>query len=98
MLKNTGSLISLRKEESLLGDRLMKTFETIYGTFILNDRELRMEDSDKYVEIENPETLDNERLERIYKVIWDDSFDNNSSMDKLGIMAYGLQALFPKSF
>lgn len=25
MLKNTGSLISLRKEESLLGDRLMKT-------------------------------------------------------------------------
>ena len=76
----------------------MKTFETIYGTFILNDRELRMEDSDKYVEIENPETLDNERLERIYKVIWDDSFDNNSSMDKLGIMAYGLQALFPKSF
>jgi len=76
----------------------MKTFETKYGTFILNDSELRMSGSDKYVDIENPDTLDDERLERIYKVIWDDSFDNNSSMDKLGIMAYGLQALFPKSF
>ena len=76
----------------------MKTFETEYGTFTLEDCKLKMNGSDKAVIIESPETLDNERLERIYKVIWDDSFDNNSSMDKLGIMAYGLQALFPKSF
>ena len=76
----------------------MKTFETKYGTFTLEDCKLKMNGSDKAVIIESPETLDNERLERIYKVIWDDSFDNNSSMDKLGIMAYGLQALFPKSF
>ena len=76
----------------------MKTFETEYGTFTLEDCKLKMKGSDKAVIIESPETLDNERLERIYKVIWDDSFDNNSSMDKLGIMAYGLQALFPKSF
>ena len=76
----------------------MKTFETNYGTFTLEDCELKMSGSDKTVIIESPETLDNERLERIYKIIWDDSFDNNSSMSKLGIMAYGLQAILPKSF
>jgi hypothetical protein len=76
----------------------MKTFETKYGLFMLNGSELTLSGSEKVIAIENPDTLDDERLERIYKVIWDDSFDNNSSMNKLGIMAYGLQALFPKSF
>lgn len=76
----------------------MKNFETKYGLFTLNGCELTLSGSEKHITIENPDSLDEERLERIYKVIWDNSFDNNSSMDKLGIMAYGLEAILPQSF
>lgn len=76
----------------------MKNFETKYGLFILDGCELTLAGSGKYITIENPDSLDEERLERIYKIIWDNSFNNNSSMDKLGILAYGLEAILPQSF
>jgi hypothetical protein len=94
----SGCFSSSTQEELSHGGRVMKTFETKYGLFILNGSELTLSGSGKFITIENPDTLNDERLERIYKVIWDDGFDNNSPIDKLGVMAHGLSALYPKSF
>ena len=46
----------------------MKTFETNYGLFILNGCELTLSGTGKFITIENPDTLDEKRLEKIYWV------------------------------
>jgi len=75
-----------------------KTFETNYGLFILNGCELTLSGSGKFITIENPDTLDEKRLEKIYWVFFDGNFDENSPKEKLSIIANGLQAILPKSF
>ena len=76
----------------------MKNFETKYGLFILDGCELTLAGSEKHITIENPDTLDENRLERIYLAIFDNGFDDSNAMDKLGTMAYGLEAILPQSF
>ncbi|MBR4789518.1 MAG: hypothetical protein IK024_01355 [Treponema sp.] len=75
----------------------MKNFKTEHGLFILNGCELTLSGSEKSIKIENPETLDKERLEKIYKVVWDKTTEKNS-IDELGKIAYGLEAILPQSF
>ena len=74
-----------------------KIFETKYGLFILNGCELTLADTGKFITIENPETLNEERLEKIYKVVWNDGVEENP-VDELGNIAYGLEAILPQSF
>ena len=75
----------------------IKTFETKYGTFILNGCKLTLSSSKKTITIESPETLNEERLEKIYKVVWDQTVEEES-IDELGKIAYGLEAILPQSF
>ena len=75
----------------------MKTFNTNFGTFILNDNILSMEGSNKTIEIESPDSLSESRLKQIYNVIWNDDVADNP-IDELGKIAYGLQAIIPESF
>ena len=75
----------------------VKSFENKYGLFILDGCKLTLIGSNKSIEIESPETLDEERLTKIYKVVWDDSTEENV-IDELGKVAYGLQAILPQSF
>jgi hypothetical protein len=74
-----------------------KVFETEHGLFILNGCELTLSGTGKFITIEDPETLDKERLEKIYKVVWDETVEENS-VDELGKIAYGLKAILPQSF
>ena len=75
----------------------MKTFNTNFGTFILNDNILSMNGSDKTVNIKEPESLNESRLFDIWNVIWNDSVEEKS-IDELHKIVSGMQAINPKAF
>ena len=74
-----------------------KTFNTKHGLFILNGCKLTLANTNKFITIEDPESLNEERLENIYKVVWDKTVEKDT-VDELGKIAHGLKAILPQSF
>ena len=75
----------------------MKTFNTEFGTFFLNDNTLSMRGKDKVVRIKNPESIDTSRLFNIWNVIWNDSTEKNSIYE-LHKIILGMKAIDPHCF
>ena len=74
-----------------------KTFKTKHGLFILNGCKLTLVNTNKFITIEDPESLNEERLEKIYKVVWDKTVEEDA-VDELDKIAHGLKAILPQSF
>ena len=74
-----------------------KTFETPHGIFILAGDELTLFGTGKSIKIEDPDNLSNDRLEKIYNVVYNPEVEEDS-IDELGKIAYGLEAIVPQSF
>ena len=74
-----------------------KTFETPHGIFILAGDELTLFGTNKTIKIEDPDNLTDDRLEKIYNVIYNPEVEKDS-VDELGKIAYGLEAIVPQSF